>query len=157
VTPQTSRSAAGLAIGLGLLALAGVIGLDTARMQVPPTYAKVGPQVFPVIIAVGLALIGALIALSARGRPIVETAEGRTDWTAVAVIAAALVVHMNILKPVGFIPASALLFFAVAFAFGSRNYLRDAAIAIGLAALVYAGFVYGLGLRLPAGILAGVF
>jgi putative tricarboxylic transport membrane protein len=155
VTPATQRSIAGLAIGLGLLGLAAVIGFDTWRMQVPPTYAKVGPQVFPIVVTVGLALAGAFIAWMARRKPIVQEAQGETDWLAVAIIGGALIVHLNLLKPVGFIPASALLFFAVAFAFGSRRHLRDAIVAIVLASLVYLGFVHGLGLRLPPGMLAG--
>jgi putative tricarboxylic transport membrane protein len=156
VTPAAQRSWAGLAIGLGLVALAAVIGFDTWRMRVPPSYAKVGPQVFPVIVTVGLALAGAFIAWSSRAKPVVETATHATDWRAVAIICAALILHLNLLKPIGFIPASAMLFFAVAFAFGSRHYLRDAIIAVALAAIVYIGFVHGLGLRLPAGLLGGV-
>jgi putative tricarboxylic transport membrane protein len=156
VTPATQRSWAGLAIGLGLIGLAGVIGVDTWRMRVPPTYAKVGPQVFPVIVTLGLAIAGALIAWTSRTKPIVEEATHATDWSAVAIISGALILHLNLLKPVGFIPTSALLFFAVAFAFGSRHYLRDALIAIVLAVIVYIGFVHGLRLRLPAGLLEGV-
>jgi putative tricarboxylic transport membrane protein len=51
---------AGLAIGLGLIAIASVIGFDTVQMRVPPTYARVGPQIFPYIIAIGMAITGAL-------------------------------------------------------------------------------------------------
>jgi hypothetical protein len=43
---------AGLAIGLGLIAVASVIGFDTMQMRVPPNYARVGPQIFPYIIAI---------------------------------------------------------------------------------------------------------
>ena len=50
------------AIGLGLIAIASVIGFDTMQMQVPPSYARVGPQIFPDIIAIGLAITGAHIA-----------------------------------------------------------------------------------------------
>jgi len=39
---------------------------------------------------------------------------------------------------------------------GSRNYLRDIAIAIVLAVVVYYGFTEGLGVRLPAGVLEEV-
>jgi putative tricarboxylic transport membrane protein len=156
VTPAAQRSWAGLAIGLGLIALAGVIGFDTWRMRVPPTYAKVGPQVFPALITLGLALAGALIAWTSRTKPIVENVTHETDWRAVAIISGALILHLNLLKFLGFIPASALLFFAVAFAFGSRRYLRDALIATVLATIVYVGFVHGLRLRLPAGLLEGV-
>jgi putative tricarboxylic transport membrane protein len=83
--------------------------------------------------------------------------EQQTDWGAVAVIAAGLVLHMNLMKPLGFIPAAAILFMSVAFAFGSRRYLRDAAIAVGLAAAAYFSFTRLLGLQLPGGPLAGLF
>ena len=36
-------SVAGLAIGLGLLAVAALIGFDASTMHVPPVHAKVGP------------------------------------------------------------------------------------------------------------------
>ena len=52
--------------------------------------------------------------------------------------------------------ASAVLFVCVAFGFGSRRYLRDVVIAIVLAIVTYVGFTRGLGLQLPAGILAGI-
>ena len=32
------------------------------QMQVPPSYARVGPQIFPYIIAIGMAITGAHIA-----------------------------------------------------------------------------------------------
>ena len=57
--PDTPKSAAGLAIGLGLLLLGGIIFYDASQMQIPPTYARVGPQAFPYFIALGLAVVGA--------------------------------------------------------------------------------------------------
>ena len=75
---------------------------------------------------------------------------------AVAVIAAGLVAHLNLLKPVGFVPAAIVLFMCVAFAFGSRSYVRDFIVAVGLAFAAYVGFSYGLGLQLPPGILKGI-
>lgn len=153
------NTAAGIAIGLGLILLGAVIGFDTARMQVPPTYARVGPQVFPIAIAAGLALAGAIIAWTARsghGVAVQAPAHGQTDWRAVAFICAGLLLHLNLLRPLGFVPAAAILFMSVALAFGSRRYLRDAIIAIVLALITYAGFVYGLGLQLPAGIFSGL-
>jgi putative tricarboxylic transport membrane protein len=148
-----------LAIGLGLIALAAVVGFDTARMQVPPTYAKVGPQVFPVIIAIGLAFAGAAIAWNARGGhgAILEApVSGQTDWRAVALICAGLLLHLTLLKPLGFVPAAAILFMCVALAFGSRRFIRDAIVAVALALIAYAGFVYGLGLQLPTGTFFGI-
>jgi putative tricarboxylic transport membrane protein len=56
----------------------------------------------------------------------------------------------------GFVPTAAILFFSVAFGFGSRRYLRDILIGVALSLVAYVGFVHALGLRLPAGILEGV-
>ena len=149
-------SLAGLLIGLGLIAIAAVIAVDAMNMRVPPVHAKVGPRVFPYLVSAGLAVSGAVIAWQwwRRSFPVDEQ---QTDWGAVAVIAAGLVLHMNLLKTLGFVPAAAILFLSVAFAFGSRRYLRDAAIGIGLAAAAYFAFTRLLGLQLPGGLLAGLF
>ena len=158
-TKQTI-SGAGLAIGLGLVAIASVIGFETMQMQVPPSYARVGPQIFPYIIAIGMAITGAHIAWkSYRGEDDVaaETDDaGPTDWKSVAIIAAGLIAHMNLLKPLGFVPAGLILFWSVAFAFGSRRYGRDIIVGLLLALFAYIGFTYGLGLQLPPGILKGL-
>ena len=45
---------------------------------------------------------------------------------------------------------------AVAYAFGSRRFLRDAVVAILVAVIVYVGFTRGLHLQLPAGLFAGL-
>ena len=157
-TKQTI-SGAGLAIGLGLVALASVIGLETMQMQVPPSYARVGPQIFPYIIAIGMAITGAHIAWkSYRGEDHVAEIEdaGPVDWKAVGIIMAGLIAHMNLLKPLGFVPAGLILFWSVAFAFGSRRYGRDIIVGLLLALFAYVGFTYGLGLQLPPGILKGL-
>ena len=157
-TKQTI-SGAGLAIGLGLVAIASVIGFETMQMQVPPSYARVGPQIFPYIIAVGMALTGAHIAWKSYrgGDEIAEESDaGPTDWKSVAIIAAGLIAHMNLLKPLGFVPAGLILFWSVAFAFGSRRYGRDVLVGLLLALFAYVGFTYGLGLQLPPGVLKGL-
>jgi len=158
-TKQTI-SGAGFAIGLGLVAIASVIGFETMQMEVPPSYARVGPQIFPYIIAMAMAITGALIAWkSYRGEDDVAAGSedaGPTEWKSVAIIAAGLVVHMNLLKPLGFVPSGLILFCCVAFAFGSRRYGRDIIVGLLLALFAYLGFTYGLGLQLPPGILKGL-
>lgn len=149
-------SLAGLLIGLGLIAVGAVIAADAMNMRVPPVHAKVGPRVFPYLVSCGLGVAGAVIAWQWWRRSF-TVEEQQTDWGAVAVIAAGLVLHMNLMKPLGFVPAAAILFLSVAFAFGSRRYLRDGAIAVGLAAAAYFSFTRLLGLQLPGGPLAGLF
>ncbi len=157
MTTKQTIAGAGLAIGLGLIAIALVIGFDTMQMQVPPSYARVGPQIFPYIIAIGLAITGAHIAWkSYRGGDEVIDEVEPTDWKSVGIIVAGLIAHMNLLKPLGFVPAGLILFMSVAFAFGSRRYGRDAIAGFLLVLFAYLGFTYGLGLQLPPGILKGL-
>jgi putative tricarboxylic transport membrane protein len=154
VTRNAAR--AGVIIGLGLLAIAAVIGFDAMNMRVPPIHAKVGPRVFPFIVSLGLALAGLALIWQSRMGEGVPRPEGETDWTAVAVIAGGLIVHLNILKPLGFIPAGILLFACVTYAFGSRNILRDLGIGVVVVSLTYFSFTKLLGLQLPGGVLQGI-
>ncbi|HEV8388220.1 MAG TPA: tripartite tricarboxylate transporter TctB family protein [Dongiaceae bacterium] len=104
-----------------------------------------------------------------------------TDWKSLALIGLGLAVQVCLLDPSdapfgidtlfaslsppvahavtaisGFIPTETIVFVCVAAAFGSRRPLRDVIIGLVLASIAYVGFVYGLRLPLPAGILAGV-
>jgi putative tricarboxylic transport membrane protein len=157
VNTKQKIAGAGLAIGLGLIAIASVIGFETMQMRVPPSYARVGPQIFPYIIALGMALTGAFIAWkSYRGGDEVIDEVEPTDWKNVGIILLGLIAHMNLLRPAGFVPAGVVLFMSVTFAFGSRRFGRDAIIGFFLVLFAYIGFTYGLGLQLPPGILKGL-
>ncbi len=142
-------------IGLGLVLTAGIIGFDAQQMVVPSVYAKVGPRVFPILVACGLAIAGLLVLWRARVGDF-PVAEGETDWAAVAIISGGLVLHMNLLKPVGFIPAGFILFLCVSYAFGSRRYWRDVLIAAVMVTVTYLCFTRLLGLQLPPGVLKGI-
>ena len=148
-------SGANLAIGLGLILVGLVIAFDASRMQIAPAYARVGPHIFPYLVSIGLVLTGAALAWQAF-RPQPASEQEATDWMAVAVIAAGLVAHLNLLRPAGFVPAAIVLFMCVAYAFGSRSYVRDLIVAVGLALAAYIGFSYGLGLQLPPGLLKDI-
>ena len=145
-------------VGLGVAALGAFIAVETSTITVSPVYAKVGPQAIPYIVAGGLILLGLLFAVAALRAATAPEGERQapTDWFPLLAISVGLVAQMLLLEPAGFVIAAAVLFFCVAFGFGSRRYVRDAAIAVGLALLVYIGFTRGLNLQLPAGVLAGV-
>jgi len=160
VASKQAVSLASLGIGLGLALIGCVIGFDALTMRVPPTYAKVGPHIFPIIVAAGLILTGLFIAyrsIAARtGSPLAAEA-AETDWSAVAIVSVGLILNALLLKPLGFIIAALGLFMTVSFAFGSRRYLRDLIIGIVLALVTYFGFTRGLGLQLPPGVFGGIF
>lgn len=156
MSKQRQLSVAGLLIGLGLIAIAAVIAIDVSGMRVPPVHAKVGPRFFPLLVSSGLALAGAAIVWQSWRKTFEQDEIAATDWIAVAVIAAGLILHMNLMRPVGFVPAALVLFMSVTFAFGSRRFLRDGFVGLILVLLAYLGFTRLLGLQLPPGLLQGI-
>jgi putative tricarboxylic transport membrane protein len=153
-----TKSKAGYAIGLGLIVLAGIIWFDTRRMQVPPNYSAYGPQIFPYISVVALiALALFLLWQTAAKRPdAVKPEAGHSDWLGVTAITVGLLSQYFLIETLGFVLSAAFLFFAVAWGFRSRRYLRDAIVALVLSLLTYLTFTKLLNLQLPPGIFKGV-
>jgi putative tricarboxylic transport membrane protein len=149
-----------LALSLGIIAFGIFLAVQTAGIEVSPSYARVGPRVFPWVISFGLVVIGLWLAREAiAGQWTSEdSAPGAPafDWHAFLFIGLGLVLHMVVIARGGFVIASTVLFVFVARAFGSRTWLRDIIIGLILSFVVYIGFTYGLGLDLPAGVLAGI-
>ncbi len=147
-------------MSLGIAALGLFLAVQTAGIDVSPSYARVGPRVFPWVISFGLIVLGLWLARDAIAGQWLsdDSAPGVAgfDWHAFLLIGLGLVLHMVLIGRGGFILASTVLFVCVARAFGSRAALRDAVIGVILAFVVYVGFKYGLGLDLPAGVLAGI-
>lgn len=140
-------------IGLGLLAFAGLVLWQTSVIPVSPMYAKVGPTVFPYITAGGLALLAAMMILQGlRGgwQPDDEK-EVPVDWRSTLIVVAGLVANVALIGPLGFTAASTVLFTLVAYGFGSRRPLRDAAIGFVFAMISFFGFAKALGVNIGAG------
>lgn len=149
---------AGVFTGLLLLASALLIAYSTSAMRIAPIYAKVGPQVFPYVASIALALAGVYFlwqAMSGRGDPIVADSDS-PDWRAVGFISAGFIFVIASLEALGFILSTVILFMAIAFAFGSRRWKRDGLTAIVLCVTAYLVFTRFLNLQLPAGLLKGI-
>jgi len=160
-SPRSRLPLGDLLVALGVLALGGYFAYGALTISVAQTYARVGPRFFPLLVAAGLLLCGALLLIEAlRGRAAPPEAgedvdaDLPPDLRAVGTVAAALVVYVLLLESAGFVVASAALFWGVALAFGSRAWLRDPLLGLALALVVYGAFTRLLGLRLPAGVLA---
>jgi putative tricarboxylic transport membrane protein len=149
------RIAAGeLVFAAAIVALGLFFLVDAQAIKVAPIYARIGPRFFPTVIGAGLCVVGVLLAIAAarggwRSAEDAPAEDARTDWLALVLISVGLLQQALLMKYVGFVPATAVLFFLVALAFGSRRYLRDAVIAIVLSVLVFYVFTAGLKLSLP--------
>jgi putative tricarboxylic transport membrane protein len=140
---------AGLVIALCLLILSGAVFWDLSRLQLGTVYG-IGPEAMPIVVAVGFLLlaIGNAV-LAVRGDlPRRES----IDFTALLFILGGLAALIAIIGVGGgFIPATAVLFAAVASGFGRRAFLTDLAIGLVLGTATYVLFAKLLALTLPVG------
>ena len=157
MTPESSSSepasrridTAGVVIALALAALAVVLVWDSRQLQTTTMYGM-GPEVMPVVIAVGLGIlaIGNLFDALRGNLPARESA----DPKAVGLILAGLALLIAIIGfGGGFILATSALFVTTSTAFGRRAILVDSAIALVMTTLIYLAFDRLLTLSLPAG------
>jgi putative tricarboxylic transport membrane protein len=143
-------------VAVAALALAGVIIWQAGTIP-SPLYAQLGPRVAPYIVGTGLAILGAallIVALSGRWKAEPER-DGVPDLPALGWMAGGLILNVALIKPLGFVVASTILFVFVARGFGSTRWLRNAAIGLAIALLAFLGFEKLLGIHVGAGILEG--
>jgi putative tricarboxylic transport membrane protein len=147
------RDRAGLAISVAVIALALFVFVDMTSIPADGGYSAVGPRFAPMLVGVGLAVIGVLLlrqALAGGWRNMPPPPEEPLHAPSFGWIAGGLAVQMAIIGVVGFTIASTLLFVAVARGFGSRRVGHDAVVGLVLAAAVFLFFTRGLGLSMPA-------
>lgn len=150
-----------LAAGLFVLALGGLALWQATAIPVSPIYAQVGPKAVPFVVAGGLLLLGAgLVYAALRGgwsRGLEEQADAPpVNTRAFALLLAGLAANLLLIGPLGFSVAATAQFALVAAAFGSRRFLRDAALALALTLAVWFLFVELLGVNIGAGVLEGL-
>ena len=161
-TEEQGRSELGVALFLGALGLlVGISGLQLPESAI--ARGPVGPAAVPVVVGGLLVVVSVVLAIDVlrggRGEP--EGGEdielgGGTDWRTIAMVAAAFLANALLIEPLGWPISGAILFWGVAFALGSRHYIRDAIIAVVLGVGSWYLFVLGLGISLPVGILKGI-
>lgn len=141
--------AAGIAIGVGLFVLSGIIAWDVTGLGGGMAYG-IGPQAMPLVVAAGLAIlaIGNLV-IAWRGElPARESADPR----AVLLILGGFVALIALIAfGGGFIIPTAILFTATAAAFGRKAVVTDFIIGAVLALVVFLLFDKVLTLTLPSG------
>lgn len=147
---MTGRDLAGLAIALALFALAAIIAWDASGYPVRRSYAQFGPEIFPYIVAAGLA---GLAVLTVRLAILAEFPEREPlSWPPVLWVAGAVAAEIVLLRVgAGFILASGTLFGFAARGMGRRPVWFTILVGILVSGLLYVLFRHGLGLSLRAG------
>jgi putative tricarboxylic transport membrane protein len=78
------------------------------------------------------------------------------NFRTMAIVVAAIALHVILLEIAGYVIAATVCFFGVAYGFGSRRYLKDLGISLVFALIVYFSFTKGLNINLPSGFFSGV-
>jgi putative tricarboxylic transport membrane protein len=148
----------GEAVLAGFVLVLGVfVAVETAMLRTGPGYSAIGPKLFPWLVAAGLLVVGVALLYEARAGAIAHPVGFDLDLPPALAVTAGLVLQMVLMKPAGFVIASAVLFVGVAYAFGSRRIALNAAVGLILCTATYIAFTRGLGLVLPAGVLGTLF
>ena len=113
-----------------------------------------GPRFFPFIVCTAWVVLSVAYLIESWRRPASDgdASTGRS-WFEPVGIGVLLIVYAFLVVPLGYLVATALLFFAAARVLGSRNTIRDAIVSVALVVLVYVAFTRFLDISLPEGVL----
>lgn|SRR5690606_26057648 len=151
-TPLKRRpDGAALVIAAILAGIAIVIFWQTSQMRVPPIQQRVGPTVFPYIVATGLVLlaIGTVVSALRNGFP----ERSKDDFGPIAWVVGGLVAQILLLSTAGFSIATGVLFAFTAKGFGRGPLWKTIPAGVVLSFIVWFIFSRGLQLSLPSGML----
>ena len=156
-------------VAVALLALAAILIVSAIGIARGGGYSVIGPATIPLVVAVGLLVLGAIFTLRTTVLPDTDLAtlaadeERATHWPTVGLTALALVAYALALDGfafgpldvpgLGYIMATGIFLPVTARILGSRSPIRDVVAGFGIGIVIYFGFTEFLGVRLPAGIL----
>lgn len=147
--PQRRPDGAALVIAAILAGIAIIIFWQTSQMRVPPIQQRVGPTVFPYIVASGLVLlaIGTVVSALRNGFP----ERSKDDYRPIFWVVGGLVAQILLLSTAGFSIATGVLFAFTAKAFDRGPLWKTIPIGAVFAFIVWFIFAKGLQLSLPTG------
>ena len=162
--PPRRRSGAELAISAAILALGIAVFVVGRGLSGHQGYALVGPDMMPMVVGVGLSILGGwLLAQALRHgwanrEPDDPQARGDRPFAAPAFlwVIGGLLVQMALVHTAGFVIAATALFACTCRGFGSGRPLRDLLLGFVFGLAVHLFFVGFLNVNLPAGLLAPV-
>lgn len=150
-SPQRRPDGAAFVIAAILAGIAVVIFWQTAQMRVPAQQQRIGPTVFPYIVASGLVLLAIGTAISALRGGFPD--RSRDDYRPIFWIVSGLVLQILLLSTAGFSIATGVLFAFTARGFGQGPLWKTIPIGTVFALVVWFIFARGLQLSLPSGVL----
>jgi putative tricarboxylic transport membrane protein len=145
---------------LGSFLIAGLYSIGIFQIPLLGFGDPLGPRLFPLILAVSLALIGVVLLIEGRGASGTRADFARlsayfrhSDFRTAAAVIAWTGLYYVAFKPVGYLVSTTVLLFGLMMAFHHGSRLIGAVIAVLFAAGSYFLFFGLFGVPLPRGIL----
>jgi putative tricarboxylic transport membrane protein len=135
-----------------LVVLSTTFLINVFGIRSPDGLDPAGPRFFPFVVCTAWVVLSLAYLVESLRRPAAEGDEKRS-WREPGLVAVLLVVYAFLVVPLGYLIATALLFFAVARVLGSRNVVRDTIVSLALVIAVYLAFTQFLDISLPEGVL----
>jgi len=147
-----------LLLALGVWAIVDALGLSDLASRGP-----VSAKTVPIVVGGLLIAMAVLLAVDllrggrgeAEGGEDVDLSHG-ADWRTIGLLVAAFAANALLIERLGWPVSGAILFFGTTFALGSRRFVLNALISVGLSVGTWYLFNLALGIPLPVGILKGI-
>ncbi|CAO3380586.1 MULTISPECIES: tripartite tricarboxylate transporter TctB family protein [Azospirillum] len=143
---------------IAVLVMAVAVAAIIVAGDFPPTMldTDVGPARFPIIFAVALLVLCAILVFNTLRAPAAPPddpaqAEPKASYGTVAIGIVATAACLYAMEFVGYAIATPIYLFGLMWLMGRRNVIANAAIAAVLTALIYAAFAVALSVPLPVG------
>jgi putative tricarboxylic transport membrane protein len=138
------------AIVLVVLSATFLVGVFDIRS--PKGLDPAGPRFFPLLVTSAWLLLSIGYLVEGLRSPRTSDKADRS-WFEPVAVSGLLVLYALLVVPLGYVIATALLFFVAARVLGSRQLVRDIVVAVVLAVVVYIAFTQFLDISLPEGVL----
>lgn len=138
------------ALVLIVLSVTFLVGVFDIRS--PKGFDPAGPRFFPLLVTSAWLVLSIAYLIEGLRSPRTARATDRS-WFEPVAVSALLVLYALLVVPLGYLIATALLFFAAARVLGSRQLVQDIVVAVVLTVVVYIAFTQFLDISLPGGVL----
>jgi putative tricarboxylic transport membrane protein len=145
-----------VSIGVAILAVSAFFFAGLPGISGDEGYAGLSPRFVPTLVAIGLAVCGALLTWQGvrggfRNMPEedAELPSAPHNFKGFLWVALGLVANMALIGTLGFVFSSTLMMVCVARGYGSRRIVRDALIGLLITVPMWALFEFLLGINLP--------
>ncbi|WP_328323363.1 tripartite tricarboxylate transporter TctB family protein [Kribbella sp. NBC_00382] len=135
-----------------LVVLSGTFLVGVFDIRSPKGLDPAGPRFFPLLVTAAWLLLSIGYLIEGLRSPR-DTDKADRSWFEPVAVSVLLVLYAFLVVPLGYIIATALLFYAAARVLGSRQLVRDIIVAVVLSVVVYIAFTQFLDISLPEGVL----